>query len=69
MHADRRNESLIGRPYAWLRIPSTESVANKGPTHKRSNGEGLKPGAIDAIAEPLPIKVELKRKSQDMSLL
>jgi len=26
-----RTESLVGRPYAWLRSPSLESVANKGP--------------------------------------
>jgi len=26
-----RNESLISRPYAWLRSSSSESVANKGP--------------------------------------
>jgi len=25
---------LVSRPYAWLRTPSSESVANKGPAHK-----------------------------------
>jgi hypothetical protein len=25
------NEPLVGRPYAWLRTSSSESVANKGP--------------------------------------
>jgi len=31
-----RNKSLVGRPYAWLRTPSSESVANKGSAHKKA---------------------------------
>ncbi len=33
-----RNESLVGRPYAWLWSSSSEFVANKVPAHKKAEG-------------------------------